>query len=61
MVMIDLQKTFDTVNHTILCEKFELMGVGCVDWFASYLSNRNQIVTINDNCSSPGLVSCGVP
>ena len=61
MVMLDLQKAFDTVNHTILCEKLELMGVGCVDWFASYLSNRNQIVTINDNCSSPGLVSCGVP
>ena len=52
---------FDTVNHTILCEKLKLMGVGCVDWFTSYLSNRKQIVTINNTYSSPGLVTCGVP
>ena len=61
MVMLDLQKAFDTVNHTVLCEKLKLMCVGCVDWFVSYLSNRKQFVTINNINSSPGLVTCGVP
>ena len=61
MVMLDLQKAFDTVNHTILCEKLKLMGVGCVDWFTSYLSNRKQIVTIDNISSNPGSITCGVP
>ena len=61
MVLLDLQKAFDTVNHTILCEKLKMMGVGCVDWFISYLSNRKQIVIINNTQSSSGTVTCGVP
>ena len=61
MVLLDLQKAFDTVNHTILCEKLKIMGVGCVEWFISYLSNRKQIVIVNNVKSSPGLVTCGVP
>ena len=61
MVLLDLQKAFDTVNHTILCEKLKIMGVGCVEWFMSYLSNRKQIVIVNNVKSSPGLVTCGVP
>ena len=61
MVLLDLQKAFDTVDHAILCEKLKLMGVGCVDWFKSYLENRKQMVTINNISSSPGIVTCGVP
>ena len=41
LVMIDLQKAFDTVNHAIMSDK--LSAVGCDDksvkWFNSYLSN----------------------
>ena len=59
--MLELQKAFDTVNHTVLCEKLKLMGVGCVDWFTSYLSNRKQIVTIDNVSSNPGSITCGVP
>ena len=40
MVLFDLQKAFDTVNHSILCEKLRIMGVGNIDWFISYLANR---------------------
>ena len=61
MVLLDLQKAFDTVDHYILCKKLELMGVGCVQWFRSYLSNRKQITAINNTKSSFGTVTCGVP
>ena len=48
MVMIDLQKAFDTVNHAIMSDK--LGAVGCddasVNWFNSYLSNRSQYIDI---------------
>ena len=37
VVLLNLQKTFDTVNHHILCRKLGAMGVGNVDWFRSYL------------------------
>ena len=61
MVLLDLQKAFDTVNHAILCNKLKLMGIGCVEWFVSYLSNRRQTVTVNKTNSSSGIVTCGVP
>ena len=37
------------------------MGVGCLDWFSSYLCNRKQFVTINNTYSDFGSVTCGVP
>ena len=61
MVLLDLQKAFDTVDHSILCEKLKLMGVGCVQWFKSYLSNTKHIVTVDNSNSISGIVTCGVP
>ena len=48
-VFIDLQKAFDTVDHTILLKKLYHYGIrGVVNsWFKSYLSNRKQCVKIN--------------
>ena len=46
--MLDLQKAFDTVDHDILCKELKAMGIKSVDWFRSYLSDRNQIVNVND-------------
>ena len=51
MIMLDLQKAFDTVDHLILCEKLRAIGVGSVNWFMSYLSGRNQFVQVNGNLS----------
>ena len=48
MLMLDLQKVFDTVDHGILCKKLKAIGIKSVYWFRSYLSNRNQIVNVND-------------
>ena len=61
MVLLDLQKAFDTVDHKVLCEKLKLVGVGCPEWFLSYISNRKQFVTIDDSNSNFGSVTCGVP
>jgi hypothetical protein len=61
MVLLDLQKAFDTVDHKILCRKLKAMGVESVEWFESYLSNRKQTVHVNDTFSSQESISCGVP
>ena len=61
MVLLDLQKAFDTVDHDILCNKLKVMGVGCLEWFESYLKNRLQVVTLDGINSTPGFVQCGVP
>ena len=61
--MLDLKKAFDTVDNSIFCKKkkIEGMGVVSIDWFKSYLTDRQQVVTINGVISSPGCVNCGVP
>ena len=63
MIMLDLQKAFDTVDHTILCDKLEGIGVPVlsVNWFKSYLSDRIQYVSLKGQVSDPCNVSCGVP
>ena len=61
MVLIDLQKAFDTVDHVILLKKLEAMGVSSVEWFRSYLSDRTQIVNVNQVDSAPLDVTCGIP
>ena len=42
MILIHLQKAFDTVNHDILSKKMEFIGFSedTTKWFKSYLSNR---------------------
>ena len=62
-VSIDLQKTFDTVNHDILLSKLNNYGIRGVafDWFKSYLSDRTQYVTINNERSEIQTIKYGVP
>ena len=42
MVIVDLQKAFNTLNHKILLDKLRGMGVGqiAVQWFKSYFNGR---------------------
>ena len=63
LVMIDLQKAFDTVDHEILLLKLKSIGLNSesVLWFKSYLSNRMQFVEVNGERSALGSVTCGVP
>ena len=61
MVLLDLQKAFDTVDHDILCKKLESMGIDFTCWFKSYLKGRTQLVIANETSSEAGMVTCGVP
>ena len=61
MITLDLQKTFDTADHDILCSKLKVMGVESVDWFYSYLSQRVQFVSVNNTMYESMNVTCGVP
>ena len=61
MVLLDLQKAFDTVDDKIFGEKLKVIGVESVSWFKSYLTNRKQIVSINGVNSDVCNVTCGVP
>ena len=63
MILIDLQKAFDTIDHKILSEKMFFVGFSeqTVLWFKSYLSERKFKVNLNGVFSEPELVSCGVP
>ena len=63
MVTLDLQKAFDTVNHAILLAKMKALGMttDAVNWFQSYLSDRQQIVDVNGILSNAKDVTCGVP
>ena len=62
-VFIDLQKAFDTVNHSIVLHKLSHYGIrGIVnDWFSSYLSNRIQTTQIGPHVSRKEGTLCGVP
>ena len=61
MLLLDLQKAFDTVDHEILCNKLQAIGVLSVNWFKSYLTGRKQFVHISNVSSDPGFNTCGVP
>ena len=61
IVLIDLKKAFDTVDHAILCQKLELYGLQRNEllWFKSYLFIRKQFCRIRGFDS--GNIDVGVP
>ena len=62
-IFLDLAKAFDTVNHTLLIQKLNNLGVRgpILKWFKSYLTNRFQTVIIDQVKSDPLEMSHGVP
>ena len=62
-VFIDLQKAFDTVEHSILLKKLNYYGIRGLtnNWFRSYITNRSQHVTIQNKTSLDTNIIHGVP
>ena len=64
VVFLDIRKAFDSINHTILLHKMKVQfGITNVelDWFSSYLTNREQVCIVNGITSTPRKIICGVP
>ena len=64
LVLLDLSAAFDTVRHDTLLNRLKSrFGVDgkALEWFASYLADRTQRVTVNDGLSSVFPLRQGVP
>jgi hypothetical protein len=63
VIFCDLKKAFDTCNHSILLSKLSSIGVRGTElqWFKSYLTDRQQFVTIDDTDSILLTILNGVP
>jgi hypothetical protein len=62
-VFLDFSKAFDTVDHSILLHKLESYGIRglALSWFRSYLTNRLQYVSYQNENSHHEKVITGVP
>ena len=53
MILVDLQKVFDTLDDGVLLEKNEI-------WFETYLSDRKLLICIDNVFSETGILKYGV-
>ena len=62
-IFVDLKKAFDTVNHKILLEKLNKVGIRGTDnnLISNYLTNRYQYVQIDNTRSRLLPINYGVP
>ena len=61
--MIDFSKAFDRIDHNILIDKLRLLNVPPVllNWYASFLRQRQQRVKLQNCTSNWRTVNAGVP
>ena len=62
-IFLDIRKAFDCINHSMLIDKLENIGIrgNVLAWFVDYLSNRVQKVKVNNVWSTnAGLLDIGV-
>jgi len=62
-IFCDLKKAFDTVDHSLLIKRLERYWVHNISlsWFKNYLSERKQLVCVNNIYSEMRLIETGVP
>ena len=62
VVMINLRKAFDVVNHNLLLKKLQVYGLNTnsLKWFQSYLSGGYQKVCVDGKLSEPLVIHSGV-
>ena len=63
VVLLDLKKAFDTVNHEILLCKLERYGFDykALDLLKNYLTDRTQRCQLNGMLSDQRRITCGIP
>ena len=63
LMLLDLLKAFDTVNHKTLLTKLEHYGIHgpALRFFASFLTNRYQRVSLENHQSNLKKINYGVP
>ena len=63
VILIDLPKVFDTIDHYILLEKLSSLGLSneVIDSLRSYLRSREFHVNVHDKFSTTAELRCGVP
>lgn len=64
LVLLDFSAAFDTLNHNTLLARLEShYGIkhSALNWFNSYLRDRQYSVSINGSHSRGSISSCGVP
>ena len=63
MILIDLQKALDTINHKILLDKpFPIsFSKNRISWYESYLAEHHFTVEVANLFSKFVNISCGVP
>ena len=63
LTLIDLQKTFDAIDHEMLQKKIGCIGVSkkVISWFESCLSGWTFKVNIDKKFWNPGNLTCGDP
>ena len=62
MILIDMQKAFQTINHDILLRKMYALRFSnrSINWFQSYLSNRSFREYVQGKYSCIVEIDCGV-
>ena len=63
LILIDLQKAFDTIDHEIVLKEMGCIGSSqkVISWFESYLAGRTFKVNIDKTFSDQGNLTCNVP
>ena len=63
LILLDFSKAFDKVNHEKLLLKLHSYGIRqeTLKWIQAFLSNRQQQVVIENECSDSVPVTSGVP
>ena len=63
VIFLDFSKAFDTVPHMKLCTKLDNIGIrgDILNWIRAFLSDRQQRVLLDNQCSEWTTVTSGVP
>ena len=63
MILIDLQKAFDSIGHEIFLKKLNCLDFSetTIAWSRSYLENRYFVVNIDNPFFEKACLDCGVP